>query len=557
MSSAALPAHPIAGVSYRTESEALAHYRSGAWLRATIRDAARRAGTLHRDRPFLIAEGSSTSFADFDIRTERLAAALLDEGLVPGDRAIFQMGTTPDTAIALVGCFKAGIVPVCTLPQHREIEIGQIGELAAARAYFVQADFHPTFDLVAFARKMAESLRSRPMLIVAGGGGAASGRSLGGLIEPVNSAAARGGVDRVTLRPSDVAMFQLSGGSTGVPKIIPRMHGEYLAQARDWNERNHLGASDVSLWCLPLIHNAGIITSFLPCLLAGRALVLQPAFREKSFLDAVARHKVTYTGSIGPIAGRLLESPHLARYDLRSLRQIWAFNRADDLEARLGATAQNIYGITEGILMCSSPNASPERRHRTIGNPVGRGDEILLRAIDGTEPVPDGELGELCFKGASVLSAYYGTARDPAHFTDDGFFRTGDVLRATWIDGERCFVFEGRLKDNISRGGEKYGAEEVETLLVKHPAVLDARVVAMPDRLYGEKGCAFLILREGRASPSLAELGDFLLGLGLAKYKLPERIEVLEQFPLTRVGKVDKVQLREGIAAVVRSEQAT
>ncbi len=548
-----IPAHPIAGVSYRSEAEALDHYRSGAWLRLTIGEATRRAGALHRDRPFLIAEGSSTSFAEFDALTERLAAALLRAGLAPGDRAIFQMGTTPETAIALVGCFKAGVVPVCTLAQHRELEIGQIGTLAAPRAYFVQADFHPTFDLAGFARKMAESLPSRPMLIVAGGGGAARELSLAGLLE---GPAAR--VDGVTLRPSDVAIFQLSGGSTGVPKIIPRMHGEYLAQARDWNDRQHLAASDIALWCLPLIHNAGIITKLLPCLLAGRALVLLPAFREESFLEAIARHKVTYTGSIGPIAGRLLESPHLGRYDLSSLRQIWAFNRADDLEARLGATAQNIFGITEGILMCSSPNASPERRHGTLGNPVGRRDEILLRAIDGTGPVPDGEPGELCFKGASVLAAYYGgTPGDPTQFTADGFFRTGDLLRATWIDGERCFVFEGRLKDNISRGGEKYGAEEVETLLVKHPAVLDARVVAMPDRIYGEKGCAFLILREGRAAPSLAELGEFLLGFGLAKYKLPERIELVGEFPLTRVGKVDKVELRARIAAIVKSEQAT
>ncbi|MGH8682795.1 MAG: AMP-binding protein [Burkholderiales bacterium] len=551
MSAAAVPAHPIPGVSYRTAAEALAHYRSGAWLRMTIGDAVRRAARLHRDRPFLIAEGSAMTFGDFDAVTERLAVALLNEGLAPGDRALFQMGTTPDTAVALAGCFKAGIVPVCTLPQHREIEIGQIGELAAPRAYFVQADFHPTFDLAGFARKMAEALPSRPMLIVAGGGGG-GGRSLAELLEPAAGAAAR--VDGVTLQPSDVAIFQLSGGSTGVPKIIPRMHGEYLAQARDWNERHHLDAADVSLWCLPLIHNAGTITAFLPCLITGRALVLQPAFREESFLEAIARHRVTDTGSIGPIAGRLLESPHLARYDLRSLRHIWAFNRADDLEARLGGSAQNIYGITEGILMCSSPNASPERRHQSIGNPVGRGDEILLRAIDGTGPVPDGELGELCFKGASVLSSYYGTARDPAHFTDDGFFRTGDVLRATWADGERCFVFEGRLKDNISRGGEKYGAEEVETLLVRHPAVLDARVVAMPDRIYGEKGCAFLIVREGRASPPLAELGDFLHGLGLAKYKLPERIELVREFPLTRVGKVDKAELRTRIAAKLRSE---
>jgi non-ribosomal peptide synthetase component E (peptide arylation enzyme) len=551
MSSPAVPAHPIPGVSYRTEAEARAYYRHGAWLQLTIGDAARRAARLHPGRPFLIGEHSTTTFGDFDAVTERLGAALLRNGLAPGDRALFQMGTTPDTAIALGGCFKAGIVPVCTLPQHRELEIGQIGALAAPRAYFVQADFNPKFDLVGFARKMAESLPSRPMLIVAGGAG---GLTLAGLLEPAPGTPARAG-DGVP-NPSDVAIFQLSGGSTGVPKIIPRMHGEYLAQARDWNERNHLDAADVSLWCLPLIHNAGIITALLPCLLTGRPLVLQPAFREESFLEAIARHTVTDTGSIGPIAGRLLESPHLGRYDLRSLRHIWAFNRADDLEARLGATAQCIFGITEGILMCSSPNASSERRHRTIGNPVGRCDEILLRAIDGTDQVPDGEPGELCLKGASVLGSYYGgTPGDPAQFTADGFFRTGDVLRATWIDGERCFVFEGRLKDNISRGGEKYGAEEVETLLVRHPAVRDARVVAMPDRIYGEKGCAFLIVREGRDAPSLAELGEFLTGLGLAKYKLPERIEAVGEFPLTRVGKVDKAELRARIAAVVRSEE--
>jgi non-ribosomal peptide synthetase component E (peptide arylation enzyme) len=110
------------------------------------------------------------------------------------------------------------------------------------------------------------------------------------------------------------------------------------------------------------------------------------------------------------------------------------------------------------------------------------------------------------------------------------------------------------LKDNISRGGEKYGAEEVESLIVRHPAILDARVVAMPDRIYGEKGCAYLIVREGCAAPSLAELGDFLTGLGLAKYKLPERVELVREFPLTRVGKVDKAELRSRIAAMLRSE---
>jgi len=153
-----------------------------------------------------------------------------------------------------------------------------------------------------------------------------------------------------------------------------------------------------------------------------------------------------------------------------------------------------------------------------------------------------------------VLSAYYGVAPHSDQFTEDGFFRTGDVVRASWMDGERCLAFEGRLKDNINRGGEKYGAEEVEALLAKHAAILDARVVAMPDRLYGERGCAYLIVRKEFPPPSAQALAAFLSGLGLAKYKAPERVEVLEQFPLTRVGKVDRAKLREQIAQRVREQ---
>ena len=140
-------------------------------------------------------------------------------------------------------------------------------------------------------------------------------------------------------------------------------------------------------------------------------------------------------------------------------------------------------------------------------------------------------------------------------FTLDGFYRTGDLVRTVWIDGERCVTFEGRLKDNINRGGEKYGAEEVEALIAKHPAILDARVVAMPDRFYGERGCAYLVIRPGQLAPSAAELANFLTGFGLAKYKCPERIETLNEFPVTRVGKVDKIALRQWIAAIVTGEQ--
>jgi non-ribosomal peptide synthetase component E (peptide arylation enzyme) len=545
--------HPLEGVRYRSDTEAAAFLRCGAWLNLTLRDAIRAAGALRGERAFLHEGERTLSYAAYDADTERLAAALLAQGLRPGDRVLFQMGTCLETAVALGACFKAGVIPVCTLAQHREIEIGQLGAITAPRGYFVQADFSATFDLVAFARRMAGEVGSVHLLVTARGG-PADLPALENMARSIDLAAARAAVDAVPLDPADVAVFQLSGGSTGVPKVIPRMHGEYLAQARDWNDRLQLRAEDTALWCLPLIHNAGTVACFLPALWAGRAMVLQGAFNEEAFLAAIERYRVAYTGSIGPIAGRLLDSPAAAQADLSSMRQVWAFNRADDLERRLRLPAQCIFGITEGILMSSSPDASPERRFHTVGNPVGRRDEILVRAADGAGEVPDGETGELCFRGASVLSAYYRMDPTPDTFTADGYFRTGDLVRARWLDGERVFVFEGRMKDNISRGGEKYGAEEVEALIVKHPALLDARVVAMPDKLYGERGCAYVVVRPGAAVPSVAELGSFLGGLGLAKYKFPERIEPIAAFPLTRVGKVDKAALRAAITQRLHEE---
>ena len=169
--------------------------------------------------------------------------------------------------------------------------------------------------------------------------------------------------------------------------------------------------------------------------------------------------------------------------------------------------------------------------------------------------VPVGTVGELCFRGPNTLTGYFNDPDANARsFTADGFFRSGDLLRAVDLNGRRYYVFEGRIKDNINRGGEKIGAEEVESVVAAHPCVADVRVVAMPDPIYGEKVCAFIIGRPGKAVPTLAELGEFLVAQGLAKYKLPERIEEIAAFPTTSVGKVDKAQLRAMIADLMAKE---
>ena len=240
-----------------------------------------------------------------------------------------------------------------------------------------------------------------------------------------------------------------------------------------------------------------------------------------------------------------MEYPRIGDHDLSSLRQFFTLSRADALEAHVGIVSGNMFGITEGLLTASAPSDPQEARHRGCGRATSPGDEIRLLKPGSEEEVAFGEVGELAFRGPSTLVGYFADPKaNEAAFTSDGFFRTGDLLRAFEVNGVVGYTFEGRIKDNINRGGEKIGAEELENLIAAHPDVLDSRVVAMPDKIYGEKVCAYVVPKPGHAAPSVKSLGEFLLKAGIAKYKLPERIESIAAFPVTRVGKVDKAALR-------------
>jgi non-ribosomal peptide synthetase component E (peptide arylation enzyme) len=549
---------PVEGVRYHSPSQAATHCQSGAWIWASLGSILREAAIARPDHPFVIAGDGCLTFSELDQSSESVAASLLEIGLKPGDRAIFQVGTVKELVVALFGCFKAAVIPVCTLPQYREIEIGQLARASEAKAYFVQADFSTTFDLVAFARSM---MRAQPMLrtlIVVRGGAETGERSLSDLASRYSFDEARARTVQADALPGDVALFQLSGGSTGIPKIIPRMHAEYLGSAAAWNARQGLGPNDISLWALPLIHNAGMLLMLIPSLLARRPLVIQARFEVEEFVAAISRHRVTYTGSIGPIAANIINRPARVGDDFSSLRMMFALARADALEERIGIPSQQMYGITEGVVMGSYPNADIESRHATMGWPTGIGDQIRLLEPGTETEVSEGDTGELCFRGPYTLCGYFDATEITAEsFTSDGFFRSGDLMRIVFVDGQRRYCFEGRLRDNINRGGEKFGAEEVETVIGRHPAVNDVRVVSMPDPVLIERACAFLVTKPGHLCPSVAALGSFLREQGLAKFKWPERIEHLFEFPVTRVGKVDKQALRRIIADKIKREQET
>ena len=540
---------PLDGVTYTPPDQAKEFFRRKLWIDLTVGDALRRTAARVPARIAFASEDGELTFRQLDEQSDRLGGALLALGVRPGERAMFQMGTVLETVVALSACYKAGIIPVCSVPQYREIEIGQLARLSGATLYFVQADFGK-FNLIEFAEGMQQKMPSLRHLVISRHKGNAFSIELPPLAE------ARRQLLNVHLGSEDCFVFQLSGGSTGVPKIIPRFHAEYLAHCDAWNKMHGMDENSVGIWSLPIVHNAGQIFGYMAAIHWGRTTVLTSRIDIAHILDMIAKYRVTNAMSIGPIAPQLLAYKDLGKHDLSSLRYFVAFSRADAIEAHLGVKSANLYGITEGLVLISHPDDPQAARHRTQGRTGYTGEEIRILRPSSEEMAAQSEVGELCFRGPSSLRAYYNAPEQTREsLTSDGFFRTGDLVRAHGIEGKVYYSFEGRLKDNINRGGEKFGTEEVENLIRQHPAVADVAVVAMPDEVMIERACAYIVARSGMRAPDVETIGGFLESKGLAKFKFPERIELVDAFPVTRVGKLDKGQLRAMILEQVKREK--
>jgi 2,3-dihydroxybenzoate-AMP ligase len=349
----------------------------------------------------------------------------------------------------------------------------------------------------------------------------------------------------------------LSGGTTSLSKLIPRTHQDYVLNARLCGRAAGFDERTVFMAILPLGHNYNLASpGILGTFYYGGTVVLAPTDTAGIF-GLVERERVTVIAAAVPLISAWLASDEPRRFDLSSLKvvQNGGARLAPALRQRLidefGCTPQEIYGTAEGLINMTRLDDPLDLILHSSGRPVCDDDEIKVVDDEGRE-VPDGEPGELLTRGPYTIRGYYNAPEKNAEsFTADGYYRMGDIVRK-W---GRNIQAEGRRKDMINRGGEKISCDEVEGYIHRHPAVKSACLVAMPDPVFGEKACAFVILRDG-ASLSLEELNAFLRGLQIASYKLPERLEIVTQFPLSPVGKILKRQLRDEIAARLKAESA-
>jgi 2,3-dihydroxybenzoate-AMP ligase len=363
-----------------------------------------------------------------------------------------------------------------------------------------------------------------------------------------------------------VALFLLSGGTTGLPKLIPRTHDDYAYNFRVSAEVCGFGPDTVYLVSLPISHNFPLSSPGIQGVFqVGGKVVLTSNPEPAEAFALIERERVTATALVPALAIRWLEAAEAYAahgglpYDLSSLQLLQVggarFNPEPASRVRpvLGCQLQQVFGMAEGLLNYTRPDDPEDLIVNTQGRPVSPADEIRIVDEDDRDVTP-GEPGNLLTRGPYTLRGYY---KAPEHnrraFTNDGFYRTGDVVRR---HPSGNLSVEGRDKDMINRGGEKISAEEVENLILGHPSVLNVAAVAMPDAVLGERTCAYVILKPG-ASLSFEELIEFLNQRQIARFKLPERLEPVDSFPLTSVGKVSKKDLREDIARKLEFERQT
>src|SRR6185295_632643 len=319
----------------------------------------------------------------------------------------------------------------------------------------------------------------------------------------------------IRIDPEDPAVFQLSGGTTGIPKLIPRTHNDYIYNSKIASAVTGVGAEETFLDVLPLAHNLPLACPGLQgYLLHGGKMVLSNSTRSEDIFALIERHRVTHIAVVPALLIRLINDPSIGKFDLSSLRVIQSGGQRLHPEVRRrtkelipSVTVQENFGMAEGMLMFVRLDDPEDVRMETVGRPVSPDDEVRL-VDDNDKEVAPGEVGEFLARGPYTLRGYYGVPEYNAKaFTTDGFYRSGDLMRR---HPSGNYMVEGRKKDLINRGGEKISAEEIENLILTHPAVQNAACVPMPDPLLGERMCAYVILR-GNKSLTLAELVGYLM----------------------------------------------
>ncbi|CAN5400587.1 (2,3-dihydroxybenzoyl)adenylate synthase [soil metagenome] len=527
---------------------AAAYRHAGYWAGRPLDSILRDAVAKWPDRTAIIDTNVSYTFTELDAAADRIAAGLAGLGVVPGDRMLLQLPNTCEFAVAFFGLLRAGVVPVMCLPGHRAAEMSHFAGVSGAVGLVIpdQSGGFDYRDMAAVLR--AEHPRLRHVIVSGDAGGSVAWTSLTNY--PGEPAPQRPPVD-----PSLPALLLVSGGTTGLPKLIARTHDDYrytaVASAQAYDMTEH----DTYLVVLPAGHNFPLACpGLLGAMSVGAKTVFTTDPSPESAFALIQQHTITVTGLVNALAKvwtQACEWEPVLPTSLRAVQVGGSRMSVEDAQFILdGLTPglSQIFGMAEGMLNFTRIGDPVEVVLHTQGRPMSPHDEMKVVDDNGAE-VPLGEEGELVVRGPNTLNGYYRDDDANARsFTPDGFYRSGDRVRI-FTDGAKAGYVEvtGRIKDVIHRGGETVSATDLEDHLHTHPRIVFAAAVPLPDEFLSEKICAAVVFNG--APISLAELNAYLDERGVSAHSRPDLLVPLPSLPKTAVGKVDKPKLIKQLQA--------
>lgn len=518
------------------------------WLGITLGDMFDRATDLYPDKEALVDDKVRLTYFQLRERVDRLAIGLMKLGIESTDRVLLQLPNWAEFVYAYFALQKIGAIVVLMLPRHTQLEINHLAHLTGAKAWIVPEQYRKINYLPIINDVVQDSPSLKYVISARGQGTGKFTTDLDKLID--ESELTEANLSELTKRrpdPGEVCHILPTGGTTGLPKAAPRTHKDYISNveyhARAWELDN----KDRCLVSTPVGHNLGLLVGITGTIFTYGKIVLLDSSRPEDFCSTVQKEKVTCAPMVPALVLRVVNLKELKDYDLTSLLKIYAGGAPSlpelvkDIYEKIGCKFVNAFGMVEGPCCMTRLDDDFDIICNTIGRPCCPYEEF--KVIDQNEnTLPPNTEGELVATGPGIFTGYF-NSDNRGLFTKDGFLKTGDLAR---IDQAGHIKITGRIKDIIIRGGENISAVEIEELIIAHPAVEDVSVIGIPDKDLGEKVCAYIKPVPGQ-KPGLEDVVSYMKGIGSSELLLPERIEFIDEIPLTNAGKHDKKVLRQDI----------
>jgi 2,3-dihydroxybenzoate-AMP ligase len=540
---------PIDGFEpYRAEdAERYTKYRW--WLGITWGDMFDKATDLYPDKEGLVDDTNRFTYRELRKKVDRLAVGFMALGIKECDFILLQIPNWHEYIVVFYALQKIGAIPVLLIARHGLAEVLHIAELTNPVAWIGPERYRNTEYLLMLREVMEKNRTLTRLLSVRGEGNKA--------FTPLESLTKSGDLTAADLEalaarrpdPMEVSMILLTGGTTGLPKAVPRTHNDYIASVEYHSRAWEVTSEDVLLTAAPVSHAQGMHNGVGSAFLNFAKYVITDSTEAEDICRVIERERVTAFPTVPALVQRIVSIENLGDYDLCSLRKIYAGGAPSTPELvksvyeKIGCKFVNTLGAAEGLGSMTRLNADIDTICTTVGQKDCPYSQYKVIDAEGRE-VPPGHEGELLAKGPNIFSGYFKSAEDNKKtFTSDGFFKTGDLAK---IDESGTMTITGRIKETILRGGETISAVAIERLISSHPNITEVAVIGMPDKVFGERICAYVCLKAGTAL-TFSDLVAYLKSIGASVLQLPERLEFIESIPLTKIGKADKKILKEDI----------